>query len=147
MIENAKTTEEMRKARPETPDTLESLMEYIREFVGRSHDYNTCVDAVSLCSYATFKYVASQLGITGFQASCADMDLLRRTRIIKGPFGLIMAHDMLYPQCDPRRKFNEFMEEWKGWAAEEAKKLIATADQETVHPDVLAHWRKVASCD
>lgn len=124
------------------PKSIEELNEYIASLVEREHDYGTCCYAMSMASEATFNYVSHKLGVTGFEASCADLDFLRRTRGMKGPFMIIDAEDMLYPQYDLHAKLNEALTKWRDWARDEAEKKLAEAPN--AHPDVVAHWRKLA---
>lgn len=134
--------QQLRELEVETPKSLGELDDYITALVDRNHDYGTCVYAMSMAAVAAFNYVASQLGVTGFQASCADLDIIRRTRRIDGPFALINAHDMLYPQYNIKRKVGEYLTEWKPWAAEQAKQKLASCD--FAHPDVVSHWKDLA---
>jgi hypothetical protein len=138
------TEAEMRDSDAAHPKTIGELSDYIEALVKREHDYGTCVYAMSMAATAAFNYVAGQLGVTGFQASCADMDILRRTRSLKGPFMLIDAEKMLYPQYDLREQLAEALTEWQGWAGDEAKKKLAEGNGRA-HPDVLAHWRALAA--
>lgn len=142
MKESAATEAEMREAKEPWPYTFEQLREYIDSLVNRQHDYGTCVYAMSLAATAAFNYVAHQLGVTGFQSSCADLDFIRRTRSIKGPFMLIKGEDALYPQYDLRQKLSETLQEWKPWLKEEATKKLLETDH--AHPNVLEHWKKLA---
>lgn len=144
MTEPAQTEAEMRDATVPSPLNERQLIEYIGSLVDRSHDYGTCVYAMSMAATATFNYVASKLGCSGFQASCADLDIVRRTRSLKGPFMLIDGENSLYPQYDLQAKLSEAMEGWKPWLKEQAEKHIAEAN-EHVHPDVLEHWKRLAS--
>lgn len=83
------------------------------------------------------------LGVTGFQAGCADLDILKRTRHIKGPFILLDGRDLLYPQYDLRAKLEDFLRENQQWAADEARKELAASP--SAHPDVRAHWQHLAA--
>lgn len=144
----AATEQEMRDVKAPTPETLQELDEWIESLVERPHDYGTCVYAMSLAAVAAFNYVAGKLGVSGFQASCADLDILRRTRLMDGPFMLIDGNDMLYPQYDPHERLSEALQEWQGWASEEAEKKLAEVDiyaDRMVHPSVLAHWKRLAA--
>ena len=139
----------MRESKAPEPRTLWQLFKVIRAF-GREndHDYGTAVYAVSIAATATFNYMASRLGITGFQASCADMDILRRTRRIAGPFMIVDAKKMLYPQFDLHKNLSDAMDKWRPWAAEEARKQLAqlgTADSLGASPDVQKHWEMLAA--
>ena len=142
MTESAQTEAEMREAKVPWPKTKKQLVEYIESLVNRQHDYGTCVYAMSMAAEAAFNYVAGKEGTTGFQASCADLDFVRRVRLLKGPFMLIKAEDMLYPQCNLFDKLSESMDNWKPWAKEEAIKKLS--DTSHAHPDVIAHWKKLA---
>lgn len=136
----------MRDAKVPYLHTDQELSEYIRTLVDRPHDYGTCVYAMSMAATAAFNYVAHKLGTTGFQAGCADMDILRRTRGWK--WGKILDYDnLLYPQyC------NE--EHFPGWQtilqknalefADRAKALLAE-NKNGVSPSVRAHWEKLAA--
>ena len=144
MKEVAITEKDMREAKEPWPHTRDELDEYIDSLVERSHDYGTCVYAMSLAAAATFNYVAHKLGVTGFQASCADFDFLRRTRGIDGPFMLIKGEDMIFPQYDIPGKVTECLKEWEPWAAEQAVKKIAESNPESVAAAVMAHWKNLA---
>ena len=133
----------MREEKAPTPNTVDELNEYVRSLVEREHDYGTCVYAMSLAATAAFNHVASKLGVTGFQASCADLDVLRRTRDMDGPFIILKAEDMLYPQYDVPGKLREAMASWQGWLAEQA--ALKMKDAKTAHPEVAAHWEKLAA--
>jgi hypothetical protein len=142
ITEPAQTEADMREAKVPWPKTKEQLAEYIESLVNRNHDYGTCVYAMSMAAEAAFNYVAGKEGCTGFQASCADLDFVRRTRLLKGPFMLIKAEDMLYPQYNLFDKLSESIEKWKPWAKEEAIKNLAEIDH--AHPDVIAHWKRLS---
>lgn len=130
-----------------TFETLDGLAEYIRIFSShKGHDYGTAVYAMSMAAVATFEYVAKELGVTGFQASYASLDVLRRVRQLKGPFILLKAEDMLCPQYDLHRSLSEAMAGWEDWAAEEARKKIASASSTCPpHPNVMQRWVYLAS--
>lgn len=132
---------ELRDTTSPWPLTRVQLHEYIDSLVDREHEYGTCVYAMSLAAVAAFNYVAGQLGTTGFQSSCADLDILRRTRHMEGPFILLKGSDMLFPQYDLRQTLGKAMKEWQPWLAEQAKKKLAETD--LAHPDVVAHWKKL----
>ena len=137
--------QEMRAANVPWPKTIEELTAYITMLVDRPHDYGTCVYAMSMAAVAAFYYVSHKLGVTGFQASCADLDIIRRTRGMKGPFIILDAENLLYPQYDLRQKLEEWLtsSDMRKWLNEEAKKKIAKSSN--VHPDVMARWKELAS--
>lgn len=138
-----KTESQLRDAESYWPKTPEELVAYISTLTGQQHDYGTCVYAMSLSAVAAFNYVASKLGTTGFQSSCADLDILRRTRLLKGPFMIVKAEDALYPQHDLLQKVAEFIGEQKEWLAKEAREKIDKHDMP--HPEVLQHWIRLAT--
>jgi hypothetical protein len=137
------TEKELREADVPWPESEMALVDFIRTLVDRPHDYGTCVYAMSMAATATFQYVAKQLGVTGFQASCADMDILRRTRNLKHGFRIIDYGDILYPQHWDEERTPIFQavlrdsETRERLAAEAEKNLVAT---EYAHPAVRAHW-------
>ena len=135
----------MREADEPRPKSIKELAAYVQTLVDGEHDYGTCVYAMSLAATAAFNFVASQLGVTGFQASCADLDILRRTRSLKGPFMLIKAEDALYPQYDLRGNVDKALTKWQPWLSEEATKLLAEHVNSRVSANVHAHWRKLAN--
>ncbi len=140
----APTEKEMRESTAPSPATTDELARYIDTLVDRPHDYGTCVFAMSLAATAAFNYVASKLGVTGFQASCADMDILRRTRGMKHGFSILNAHDVLYPQYDLVGRTFDWVEKMRQELAPEAAKLLATATP-GVAPAVLAHWKGIVA--
>jgi len=139
------TEQEMRDSDAPTHGTTEELKAYIDGLVNRGHDYGTCVYAMSLAATAAFNFVASKLGVTGFQASCADLDILKRTRRMKHGFMILDANDVLYPQYDLVRKAAEFVERQRKELAPEAKKLLAKSPD--AHPNVRARWEEIAAQD
>lgn len=141
MTETATTERDMREAKVPWPYTPEQLIEYIQSLVQRTHDYGTAVYAASMAATAAFNYVCKVEGLSGFQASCADLDFIRRSRHIDGPFMLIKGEDALYPQYDLHEKLNEAITEWKPWLSEQASKNLSN---KSAHPDVIAHWKRLA---
>ncbi len=91
-----KTEQQLRDEKNPWPKTKEELHKYIDALMDQQHDYGTCVYAMSLAATAAFNYVAGALGSSGFQSSCADMDIIRRTRGIDGPFMFLDFNDELY---------------------------------------------------
>jgi len=149
MKEKAKTEEEMRITKAPWPKNHRQLSEYIKSLTERDHDYGTCVYAMSLAATATFNYVAHRLGCTGFQASCADMDILRRTRHLESGFRIIDYNKLLYPQYINSEHFpsvTDLLAEHKDRLAEQATENLKEADEFTSEV-VVAHWKKLAGCE
>lgn len=138
--------EEMRDTEVPRIESPEELAEFARLLTEREHDYGTCVYAMSALAVAGFNLAAGKLGVTGFQASCADMNILRRTRGLK--WGKVIDYgDLLYPQH--REKFDSLT--FEGLLAEHrielAKKSQELLDERTTDPAprVLAHWKRLAA--
>lgn len=98
---------ELKEAKVPWLKTKEELIDYIDKLVEQEHNYGTCVYAMSMAAVAAFNYVASKLIVTGFQASCAELDILRRIRNLEGSFMITDASKLLYPQYDVRGDLNE----------------------------------------
>lgn len=143
MICTARTEEELREYEVPWIDNIDDLTVFIRDLKEREHNYGTAVYAMSIAAVAAFYYIAKGQGVTGFQASCADLDILRRLRHLDSPFALIKADDMLYPQCDIASNVQEILEKWKPWAKEQAKAFL-TEPKDHVSENVIAHWKRLA---
>lgn len=145
--EKENTSEEfrLRDMKEPWPRTPEELLKTIKELVDLKHTYGTCVYALSLSAVAAFNYVAHALGVTGFQASMADLDIIKRTRHLKGGFILLKMEDLLYPQYDLRKKLEDFItsDDTKKWLKDEATKKLAESHAHA-NEAVVAHWRKLA---
>lgn len=130
---------------------IEELTSYIQGMVNRPHDYGTCVYAMSLSAVAAMYYVSQKLGVTGFQASCADIDILRRTRGLEF-FCILDYSNLLYPQYCTEEHFPSVQTllndpEIKARLKEKAKIKLAEDACDTMHaaPGVIAHWKMLAS--
>ncbi len=137
------TEEQMRDAEVPWPKSQKELVSYISSLVERPHSYGTCVYAMSMAAAATYFYVSHKLGVSGFQASCADMDFLRITRRFE--WGKILDYsDLLYPQNCNSEKFPSHRDLLadpkiiKGLAERAQQELIKTDGN--VHPNVKEHW-------
>lgn len=128
------------------PETMEELSAIITQLTDRQHDYGTCVYAMSIAATAAFYHVAKKLGVTGFQASCADMDILTRTRHMER-FRISDYANLLYPQYCDAEHFPGWRDllgspELRPWLRERAQKLLA--ERENAHPNVVAHWEMLS---
>jgi hypothetical protein len=136
--------DEMREAKVPTPKTIEELIEYISSLVDRPHDYGTSVYAMSQSAVAAFNFVANKLSVSGFQASCADLDILRHTRGLE--VGRVLDFSkLLYPQYKhdfESLNWDALINDNKAWLKERATKLLK--DSTSAAPDVIAHWEKLA---
>lgn len=138
--------EQLRNAKVPWPKSLSELTDIIESLKNRSHDYNTCVYAMSIAATAAFYYIANYLGVTGFQASCADLDVLRRTRGYEYGFQIIDYKDLLYPQytdkltITPESLLSD--ESVRSKIVEEAKKLLSERTEHAA-PRVVRHWENL----
>lgn len=137
--------QEMREAEAARPKNMDELAGYIAQLTERRHDYGTCVYAMSLAAVAAFNFVADKLGVTGFQADCADMDVLRRTRCMEHGFTIVNANDLLYPQYDVEERVREWAKRTRIALAPAARKLAE--EEPDANPDVVAHWKKLAAAE
>lgn len=137
-----KTEQQLRDEPTPWPKTKEELHKYIDTLVDQQHDYGTCVYAMSLAATAAFNYVAGTLGSSAFQSSCADMDIIRRTRGINGPFMFLDFNDELYERDRTVNKVREAVHKNRLWLKKEARKKLK--ENPTAHPDVYHNWARLA---
>lgn len=141
------TEKQMYEAEVPWFSTIGELIDYIAELVEQEHDYGTCIYAMSMAAVAAFYYVSKRLGVTGLQASCADMDILRRTRGLKHGFRIIDYGNLLYPQYCSEEHFPS----WETLIHQNAKVLKEEAEKilnqkgHILHPDVREHLEKLAN--
>jgi hypothetical protein len=143
----AMTEAEMRDAEVPSLKTPEELLAYIAGLVERPHDYGTCVHAMSMAAVAAYNFVAHKLGVTGFQASCADMDILRRTRGLTMGRVLDYGH-LLYPQyCDDEHfpSAKSLLRDPKIAAELKVRAEKKLAESPEAAGPVVEHWRKLAA--
>lgn len=136
------TESEMREATVPWIKEADELTAYIKALVDQQHDYGTAVYATSMAAVAAYKYVAGVLGITGFQAGCADMDIIRRNKGMER-FILLDLSNALYPQYDLPARLEKALEDVGPWLAEQAREKLNEGDY--AHPNVVSHWRKLAA--
>ena len=149
------TEQEMREMEIPRIESQEELEEFFNTVVVAYKDqidtqgdemgemYGKAVYVMSLFATAAFHYAAHVVGASGFQASCADLDVLRRTRRMDDGFRIINFGDLLYPQYEDKiLGFWQMIEEQKEHLAPKAKKLLE--ENPAAHPNVIAHWRRIA---
>jgi N-glycosylase/DNA lyase len=134
---------ELREMKVPWPRTEKQLTTYINKLLKRKHDYGTCVYAMSMASLATMYYISHKLGVTGFQAGCADLDFIRRSRGYDQGFVISNLENILDPQYDLVKNLVEAIEKAKPQLAKKAKQLIIDSKGEA-HPDLLKRWKEIA---
>jgi hypothetical protein len=139
------------ESKPPCPESEEELLAYIREMEAwpeggsdMGESYGRCAYAVAYASVATFNYLAGKLGITGFQASCADMLILSLTRGMEHGFMVLNADNLLYPQYDLPRQVHEWITDTRARLAPVARAKL-DEDGGFAHPDVVARWEEIAA--
>lgn len=137
-----KTEHQLREEEVITPKSVKELTKYINDLVKQKHDYGTCVYAMSMAATAAFNYVSSELGVSGFQASCADMDFIRRSRGIKGPFMIVDLYDELYESGRTVQKVKEAVNQNRTWLMKEARKCLAESN--SACDEVYSRWIELA---
>lgn len=140
------TESELRELPAPKCNTAAELAAFVESMASRPHDYGTCVYAMSLCAEAAFRFIADRLGVTGFQASCADMDFIKRTRGMKHGFQLLDYSKLLFPQyaSDMHITPETLLAEpsLRTRIRAEAKKNLA--EKSGAHEHVVAHWEELA---
>lgn len=133
------------------PHTEEELLEAIRSQLKRmsfasdiESGYNLAPEVTAEIALAAFNYAAHVMGISGFQASFADLRFIQRTRGLKGPFAIIDGENLLYPQYDLREQFEKYMREWPRELKELAQQKL-DKDDGFMHPNVRARMQYIAS--
>ena len=108
-----------------------------------SYDYGSAVHAVSAAALAAARVGASELGLTGFQASFVMWDFLQEWMHIGKEVGARIQNfdDMLYPQY--RYKYEKTISKrtWENLQNAAKKNLKEVSD---AHPDVIRHWQSIA---
>lgn len=145
--EELKLELELRDHKPPRFENLDELKAYIADLESKEHSYGSCVYAMSLAAVAAFNYMAGALGVTGFQAGCADMDIIKRTRNMNSGFRILNYENLLYPQYLDSEHFpsiadlmanNDLRKRLKETATEKLKEFPEA------HPNVIAHWEKLS---
>lgn len=105
--------------------------------------YESSARAMVDVGKAAFNYAASEVGASGFQGSWAALTLYGELVGINGPFIVLKAEDMLYPQYDLIDRLREFIEsdEMARWLGEQAAERL----QGSLHASesVREHWQKL----
>ena len=137
--------DEMREFEVPYYHTLEEVIEFVKSLETQANEYGTAAYCASLAATAMFNYICHREGLTGFQALCADLDILRRTRMIKGPFIILKLDDAMYPQYNLREKLESFLTDDSSleWMRETAIKNLD--ENPDAHPAVISHWRELTS--
>lgn len=126
-------------------NSIEELSEYIAEKLAGEYDYETHQEAIADITKAAFDLASSKLGASGWTASGAELLFLAKSRRIDGPFALIKAEDMMYPQYWDRIP-EMYLDRWMPWAGKQAKKRLSehSDGKNSASARVIAHWQWLA---
>lgn len=136
------TEKQLQKHTPPWPESKEELMAYINALHNRQHTYGTAVYAMAYSALAAYYYSSHVVGATGFQASCADLTFIQKTRSLDVGFMLLDLSKALYPQYDLKQEVDDWVDKNKATLRKRAKKYLRLKD--SAHPEVIAHWKKLA---
>lgn len=126
-------------------NTDKELVDFINKMISVGNSYNTAPYSIALSAYAVFMYVAEKLEVTGFQASCADIQFLKRTRDLEDGFSIVDYSKLLYPQYKDsfeKYSFDNLLRENLPHLKERAKKLLEEKGDYT-HENVIKHWKMI----
>lgn len=112
-----------------------------------SHTYGSCVYAMSLAAVAAYNLVASLLGVTGFQAGCAKMDVLKRLGGYKRGFQVLDMNNLMFPQYLTDDKFPTIESLMRNPNIRKQLRHDATLklkEETQAHEDVIQHWKMLS---
>ena len=104
--------------------------------------YGTAPRAIAQAALATAWYLASDFGITGFQASFVMWDFVRDWLYPDNECGMkIVNYDnMLYPQYEYQYEKTISKDTFEALQKAARKKL---EERKAAHPAVIAHWQSI----
>ena len=139
--------EQLRTYKVPSIHSEEDLLNTIRTLVNRDADYGTSVYSTSIAATATFNYLAHCKKITVFQASCADLDILRRIRGYDTGFMVIDYDKLLYPQYEDRiHGYWQYVKENLTALAQVARRLLSENHGATSSL-IVDHWKKIIAME
>lgn len=105
--------------------------------------YSQCAEAMAATAVDAFNLVARAVGASGWQASWAELEFLRRSRRIEGPWGVYTMEDALYPQYDLHQRLQDlrWSDDTVKWLGDCAEYALALRESNVVAPRVADHWR------
>lgn len=144
-LENSREFEVKEQLEKERKDikSFDDLVNFLQKVKDNCNTgYGTAPRAIAQAALATAWYLASDFGITGFQAGFVMWDFIRGWNYRSNKCGLkIVDYDtMLYPQYDYRFEkiiSKDTFEALKKEAEENLK------DSAHAHPNVINHWKSI----
>jgi hypothetical protein len=136
------------------PKTVDELAAFVTKLLSEyNHDYGTICHAAAAAAVAACRTInadPNQGGLTGFQAGAVMWQFVRHWLHEKGPMRMQRMEHLLYPQYGdefgtiPLDTFRWLQEEAKRRIAEGGTRLDPNEEPLQPHPDVLAHWQRIA---
>ncbi len=127
-------------------DLPESIDAFIQELHSKyEHDYGTvCHAMAAVAVQAARKFNdGPQGGITGFQAGAVMWEFIKEFMHLEGPMKLVQYNDMLYPQYFSKFDQTISSDIWKNLQAKAMENLIKAGNNQSTHPNVIAHWKSI----
>lgn len=131
------------------PKTEKELLEVIRNVIKyEGNSYGTAARSLTLVAEAAFNYIAHVFGVTGFQASYAELSFFTRMRGIKSRIKILNYDDLLYPQYLEKFRITpeECIKENASWLKEQAKQKLEEAGNRA-DQRVVEHWKFLANME
>lgn len=127
-------------------ETFENLTAFLKD-VEENYNvgYGSAPRAMAQATAAVAWYLASEFGITGFQAGFVMWDFIREWMYTNNKCGLkIIDYDnMLYPQYGDRFEKIITDDTWNSLQEQAKKNLEEYENGRSAHPEVVAHWKSI----
>lgn len=125
-------------------DLIVEKINWVNRASSGDEGYNRCVTAIADVLEVVFREMAERLGITGYQASCVDLEFTRRNRRLEY-FAVQDYGNLLYPQY--ARHFLTIDPHVWEWLQEKAKDFLQadTLGGQGAHPAVRQHWADIVA--
>lgn len=122
-------------------DNLVNFLQRIKD--NYNTDYGTAPRAIAQAALATAWYLASDFGITGFQAGFVMWDFIRDWNYRDNKCGMrIIDYDsMLYPQYD--NYFQKTISKEAFESLQKESKRLLEDKKDYAHPNVIKHWQSI----
>lgn len=107
-----------------------------------NYDYGVAPRSIAQAALAVAWYLASEFGITGFQAGFVMWDFIMdwNFRYNKTSLKIVDYDNMLYPQYE--YKFEKTISR-RVWDSLQKAAKENLEESEYAHPDVIAHWQSI----
>lgn len=134
--------EQLKKERKDIK-SFEDLITFLQKIKDNYNTgYGTAPRAIAQAALATAWYLASDFGITGFQAGCVMWDFIRDWQYSGNECGMKIVNydDMLYPQCEYKYEKTISRDTFEALQKTAKKNL---EESEYAHPNVINHWKSI----